>query len=359
MDIKYEMQRGNGIGPLRKTIDGRTILAATASGGEEKNPVQKSTELEDCAGGEEIAHGDSTPNAAAAAEKIYLYCSLTTIPSRIPKLEKTINSLLRQTVLPDKIIVQIPREYNFRFRGEKVNTKIIDLFYEKYENYRDIVIFHYVDEDDGPGTKLTGFLKTREYYLSAVLNSNNSFVIVVDDDVEYQKHFIESFAKAIYENGVDAKNVYTFQKYYIWNIYVNEYLYVAMCVAGFCINCKYLHGFSGFFEKIKKYDFVLYHDELYMSYYATKLKDMELVDISEHRSGYQVCESAEIDALNKIKGKYDRCEITPRILQVFDSYYPDVLAKVRASGKGVVHKEYISALSRSQTSAAGVKLSFA
>jgi hypothetical protein len=214
----------------------------------------------------------------------------------------------------------------------------MDQIYKKYETYRDIVIFHYVDRDDGPGTKLTGFLQT-----STAMDTDNSFVIIVDDDVEYEKHFIENFAKAIYENGVDEKKVYTFQKYYIWNIYVHEYLYVAMCVAGFCINCKFLRDFLDFFNKIRNYDFVLYHDELYISYYATQLKGLEIVNISDKNSGYCVYENSDVDALNKITGKYDRNNITPQILYVFDKYYPEVLEKLHTSETAIVHKEYLHA----------------
>ena len=40
--------------------------------------------------------------------------SLTTIPSRINYIENTLNSLLEQTIKPEKIILNIPKIYNFR-----------------------------------------------------------------------------------------------------------------------------------------------------------------------------------------------------------------------------------------------------
>jgi len=40
-----------------------------------------------------------------------IYISLTVIPSRIQNLNKTVNSLLKQTKKPDKIFINIPFQY--------------------------------------------------------------------------------------------------------------------------------------------------------------------------------------------------------------------------------------------------------
>ena len=39
--------------------------------------------------------------------------SLTTIPSKINYIERTIKSLIEQTLKPEKIILNIPKKYNF------------------------------------------------------------------------------------------------------------------------------------------------------------------------------------------------------------------------------------------------------
>jgi hypothetical protein len=253
-----------------------------------------------------------------------IICSLTTIPSRLPRLEKTIDSLLDQTVLPDKIYIHIPIVYNFRFAGTKVNQDIINLFLARYANYKDIVVFHTVAKDQGPGTKLLGFFNTPEWG-DAATKDTDDFVLVIDDDVKYPNTFIQTYINNILLNGVGAKKVYTFQNYDIKNLDERDKIYVGMCVAGFCINVKFLRDFPGFFEKVGKYDFVLYHDELYMSYYAGKLQGLEIENIS-NGSSYTVIENTYVDALNQIRGAYKRETITPHILEVFDRYYPHVLA---------------------------------
>ena len=49
-----------------------------------------------------------------------IYISISTIPSRIKSIDKTINSLLSQTLKPDKIFVNIPNKYKrFKYNIEE------------------------------------------------------------------------------------------------------------------------------------------------------------------------------------------------------------------------------------------------
>lgn len=253
-----------------------------------------------------------------------IFCSLTTIPSRFQRIEKTIDSLLDQTVLPDKIFIHIPETYNFRFKESHVNPQALELFRARYANYRDIVVFNPVKEDNGPGTKLVGFFETEQWGEQTA----DDFILIVDDDVLYNRDFVENYVQNIIKNGADAKKAYTFQKYHLNNLDERDKIYVGMCVAGFCLNCRFLNDFLDFFGKMRNHDFVLYHDELYISYYV-KLMGIEIVDISEGRGlFYKTVENTHIDALNKVRGKYDRDVITPKIMRVFHTYYPHVLNDV-------------------------------
>ena len=96
-----------------------------------------------------------------------IYVSLTTIPKRIKNIKKSVDSLLGQTVKPDKIYINIPKKYK-RFK-EVVEENHIP----KFE--RNIVEVTRC-EDFGPGTKLLGSLKKFE---------KNSLVILADDDHIY------------------------------------------------------------------------------------------------------------------------------------------------------------------------------
>ena len=53
--------------------------------------------------------------------------TLTTIPSKFQYLHLTIDSIVKQTIMPDKIIINIPNEYNFRLTGKISDDEINDL----------------------------------------------------------------------------------------------------------------------------------------------------------------------------------------------------------------------------------------
>ena len=84
-----------------------------------------------------------------AKSKIMIIVSLTTIPPRFNFLYLTINSIINQTVKPDKIIIHIPEKYN-------------NFFYEKLpvlpKDCEDSVniIINQKTKDYGPITKLLG-----------------------------------------------------------------------------------------------------------------------------------------------------------------------------------------------------------
>ena len=79
---------------------------------------------------------------------IMIYISLSTIPDRLNTINQSIESLINQTVKPDKIFVNIPYEYK-RFK-EKISEKDIPAFPDIVEVTR--------CEDCGPGMKLLGSL---------------------------------------------------------------------------------------------------------------------------------------------------------------------------------------------------------
>ena len=52
-----------------------------------------------------------------------IYISLTTIPSRVKNLHKSVESLLKQTHKPDKIFINIPNKYK-RFKETIENNQL-------------------------------------------------------------------------------------------------------------------------------------------------------------------------------------------------------------------------------------------
>lgn len=102
--------------------------------------------------------------------------SLTTIPSRIKYIEKTLKSLLKQTALIDLIVVNISRSYK---RFPNFNPESLKL---------DFVIDSKIKinfcEDYGPASKILSLMD------SDLIDSTSS-IVFLDDDRIYHKKLIE------------------------------------------------------------------------------------------------------------------------------------------------------------------------
>ena len=107
--------------------------------------------------------------------------SLTTTPYRIDTIKPVLDSIMRQSIKPTKIYVNIP----WRFKRD--NTEyVIPTWLKDYPNiYSNIIINR--TEDYGPATKLLGAL-IREH-------DPNTIIITVDDDKTYAKHMVRDLAK--------------------------------------------------------------------------------------------------------------------------------------------------------------------
>jgi hypothetical protein len=109
-----------------------------------------------------------------------LYVGLTTLPSRIGRIRDTIESLLSQTVIPDKIFVSIPDRSVRENRGYVLPDWLQDPLSPRVEVVR-------CPQDYGPGTKILGCLSRI---------SQPGCLIVVDDDVKYSPVVIERLYEA-------------------------------------------------------------------------------------------------------------------------------------------------------------------
>ena len=104
--------------------------------------------------------------------------SMSTIPSRIKSVYKTLDNIKKQNKQPEKIFLNIPHEYK-RFKNEKINEQdIIDL---KRDN---LVISRC--EDFGPGTKIMGSIEEVKKY---------DCVIIIDDDHLYDENIFSIFVE--------------------------------------------------------------------------------------------------------------------------------------------------------------------
>jgi hypothetical protein len=124
----------------------------------------------------------------------YPYCkyyfSLTTIPSRIDKLEDVVNSLVHQTIKPIKIFIHIPKFYK-RFNCCIDESRMVDIIENYKQKFNDIVEFNICDNDYGPATKFIPMMKMNNI-------DDNIPIIILDDDIVYDKNLSAILLKDSY-----------------------------------------------------------------------------------------------------------------------------------------------------------------
>ena len=185
-----------------------------------------------------------------------IYVSLSTIPQRLKNLNKSVESLLKQTRKPDKIFINIP--YKYRRFSESIQDNQIP----KFDNN---VVEITRCEDCGPGTKLLGSLNK--------LNKN-SLVILADDDHVYEDYMIEKF---LYFYSKEPNNAYSFYVHPLGNFGI------AQGADGFAINTNHLKGIKNFYDKIiKDYKELFLYDDLWISYFLFFFKKNKILSLRAH-----------------------------------------------------------------------------
>ena len=224
--------------------------------------------------------------------------SLTTIPNKFDKLYLTIDSLINQTIKPEKIIVNIPRKYSLRFKTSIDNSKIIE-FNKKYENKN--VIINLLDNDYGPGTKLLGIFNNNLINL----NDKNTYIILVDDDNIYKPNMIEYF--------INYKKVNTNCEVASYHLYPLMGIRIGQGADGFFIKSTELNKFIKYYNIIKNFDYINYHDDFYISYFF-HLKKTKIYYIRFNNGLESVWDSHNnINALSSLSGKYERYNLQKNV----------------------------------------------
>lgn len=103
--------------------------------------------------------------------------SFTTLPSRIDKMEKIVRSLSNQSLMPDEIILWVPRRY------ERLNQIIEEV--PGYFNHYPVEV-KFCDVDYGPFTKLRPSL---DYC------NDDDIIVTCDDDTLYPKHWFKNLVE--------------------------------------------------------------------------------------------------------------------------------------------------------------------
>tara|TARA_B100001057_G_scaffold265901_1_gene266097 strand:+ start:744 stop:1472 length:729 start_codon:yes stop_codon:yes gene_type:complete len=181
--------------------------------------------------------------------------SLTTLPTRIDKIGKTLKSIDNQSIKPNKIYINLPYEFkrfpNYKFTEDQI---------EKLQKYN--VEINRCN-DYGPGTKLIGSLsKIKEY----------DFVIILDDDHIYHNKMFEIFLNEFKKN---EKNY----SYYVQKIFN---LNMGQGADGILINTKNLTKIVNFYQiYVNKNKNLFLNDDLWISIYLQFIEYNKIIDLSK------------------------------------------------------------------------------
>ena len=185
-----------------------------------------------------------------------IYISISTIPQRIKNLNNSVQSLLNQTLKPDKIFINIPLKYK-RFEETVADNQI-----PKFNNN---VVEITRCEDCGPGTKLLGSLNKLE---------KNSLLILADDDHIYEDFMVEKFVQYY---STEPNNAYSFYVHPLGNFSIGQ------GADGFAINTNHLSGIKNFYNKIVlDYRALFLNDDLWISYFLYFFKKNKIISLGDH-----------------------------------------------------------------------------
>ena len=184
-----------------------------------------------------------------------IYISMTTIPQRIKNLNKSVESLLKQTKKPDKIFINIPYKYN------RFNEIIKDDQIPKFDNN---IVEITRCEDCGPGTKLLGSLSKIK---------KDSLIILADDDNIYEDYMIKKFL-----------SFYSMEPNHSYSFYVHPLrgFGVGQGADGFAINTNNLNGIKKFYDMVvKDYKELFLYDDLWISYFLYYFRKSKILSLQK------------------------------------------------------------------------------
>lgn len=226
-------------------------------------------------------------------------------------MPKTIESLLNIEKFDkvEKIIINIPKKYNFRLNNAIIEESKINQFKEKYKNTN--IYINIVDNDYGPGTKLVGALEKNLINFE----DDNLYVIIIDDDSLYKKDLITSFEK-------HNKNIFNKIEFASAETHSRDTnnIKIGKGNSGMYVKSKLLKKFINYFNKIKNLDYVLYHDDIYISYYFY-LNNIIVYDTNLGAGGWIHSRIDNDTQLHKIKGKYARDKLNKKVIDILENNF--------------------------------------
>jgi hypothetical protein len=227
-----------------------------------------------------------------------IYVSLTTIPCRFKNIYPCIDSLLNQLFLPTKIVINLPITYNFRFGNTSISEEDIQEFNQHY-SHTDLIKIIRTSTDYGPGTKLVGILKNK-------VPLDNSFIILVDDDVIYKNNFLQGFIPYLYEKSVASYWIYEYSD-----------IIIGQGVDGFLIHGELLKDFLNYYKIIKNEKYINYQDDVFISFFM-KIKGITINKVNSNETIYDNYNNCE--ALSNLDGNFSRDLVYSQCIHLLNEY---------------------------------------
>ena len=230
--------------------------------------------------------------------------TLSTIPSKLKDLPATLDSIVNQTLKAKKIILQIPETYDFRLKGQSINTDLLDSIKRKYGKYG--LEVNVCKNDDGPGTKLVGLLEQ----IPLQSFGPNQKIVVLDDDLIYNRKSLEYV-----KNALDKSSLPLNASFYTYKM---EDITVGQGADLFVLEPNALEDYLAFFYKVKNSKdgkFILHHDDVILSYYLNQTNNPVVQMESPPGNTYEEQNSTHVNALHNLQGEYSRDNLNNNVLQ--------------------------------------------
>lgn len=169
---------------------------------------------------------DATTQRTRMTPPVSLYVSIATVPGRERDLAITVETLLHQSRLPDKVLIVFPRAFTWRAVGTSnalrgvVNTSALPR--------HDHVELVHCPRDDGPGTKLlcaehhlrqaerNARRDGQQHPLPTRTSSAPRWLVLADDDRAYKPWALMEVERAILASADHTHDSYSFHTQPLW-----------------------------------------------------------------------------------------------------------------------------------------------
>jgi len=141
---------------------------------------------------------------------------------------------------------------------------------------------------------------------------DDTYIILMDDDLIYKPYMIEYF-----DNYIKSNPNIEVASYFVYN---HDSIQIGQGADGFFIKQNILSHFLQYYNVIKDEDYINYHDDFYISYYFHMIhKPIHFIHPPHNCLIYDLSINSDIDALRYLKGKYNRDNLNVKSTEILNN----------------------------------------